>query len=296
VQIVGFFLGSAGLLYLLPLMVRARPALRPTTLLTAWNWGMAALVLWCAAWIGTLALPESAVGWVDLCWYLAALLLLCATVAVLGAKRPGARVWGWFVLVPLMCVLGWPTLFTFREGVPPQPLVLMDPAVLAFGVVCVMGVGNYFGTRFAPAAGCLGLALVAAVAPFGGARVPWPMAAETSRIVATCSLAAAGGLARMLAMVVPEEASAFDRLWFDFRDYFGIVWGRRIQDRFNDAAAKSNWPARIGLDGFHWEAGTSASADQREAIEAALRWLLRRFVDPDWIDRRLQTTSREPTP
>jgi hypothetical protein len=288
VQWVGLILGSAGLVYLLPVVMGARSALRPTTLLTAWNWCMAALVLWSAGWVGMLALPESAAGCVDLLWYLAALLLLCATVAVLGAKRPGARVWAWFVLLPLVCVLGWPALFTLREGLPPQRLALMDPAVLAYGVVCVMGVGNYFGTRFAPAAGCLGLALVAAVAPFGGASVPWPLAPETSRIVATCSLAAGGWLARMLATVVPEGAAPFDRLWFDFRDYFGIVWGRRIQDRFNDAAAQSNWPVRIGLDGFHWEANAPADAAQREAIEAALRWLLRRFVDPDWIDRRLK--------
>ena len=65
-QIVGLILGSVGLLSLLPVVVRSRLALRPTTLLTAWNWGMAALVLWYAAWMGMLTLPESAAGWVDL--------------------------------------------------------------------------------------------------------------------------------------------------------------------------------------------------------------------------------------
>ena len=115
-----------------------------------------------------------------------------------------------------------------------------------------------------------------------------------------------------------------DRLWFDFRDTFGIVWGRRILERLQMRAESERWPMRLTDDGW---APTSESlaatpqpatplpaavapgaADQIQpdrhdetaaAVvwpqllsqdprpEQALRWLLRRFVDPEWIDQRL---------
>ncbi len=109
----------------------------------------------------------------------------------------------------------------------------------------------------------------------------------------------------------------FDKLWFDFFDTFGIVWGRRIQDRVNFIATREGWPARLELDGFVWSDdlkpavpdGTTVSAnlqelqingqqkysDNREIesrIEYTFRWLLRRFVDPAWIDERLGLTSQ----
>jgi hypothetical protein len=89
----------------------------------------------------------------------------------------------------------------------------------------------------------------------------------------------------------------FDRLWSDFRDFFGIVWARRILDRVNFTAGEQNWPLRLHLDGFapfDSKAGRSGavpshevSAAESQKIEHALRWLLRRFVDPQWIDERL---------
>ena len=112
-------------------------------------------------------------------------------------------------------------------------------------------------------------------------------------------------------------ATRFDRLWFDFFDLFGIVWGRRIQDRVNDIANLEQLPARLELDGFVWpQASTKSNLPvardgevsltnqpmsiqqerDRAAVEARiehiLRWLLRRFVDASWIDSRLGSNSR----
>ena len=102
-------------------------------------------------------------------------------------------------------------------------------------------------------------------------------------------------------------ATKFDQLWFDFFDLFGIVWGRRIQDRVNFIANQDRLPVRLEIDGFVWTPQVVASVpavngsspsgqsikestndDARNAearLEHILRWLLRRFVDPVWIDR-----------
>ncbi len=95
-----------------------------------------------------------------------------------------------------------------------------------------------------------------------------------------------------------------DQLWLDFFDTFGVVWGRRIQDRVNFIAEKECWPTRLELQGFVWtdtseEPSFQALTDEVGAItdpacavteariEHTFRWLLRRFVDPPWIDERL---------
>ena len=106
----------------------------------------------------------------------------------------------------------------------------------------------------------------------------------------------------------------FDRVWFDFFDTFGIVWGRRIQDRVNFIAKKEGLPVQLELDGFVWNRepirGTESeignlqpnhadcgptlreTAEIELRMEHILRWLLRRFVEPTWIDQRLGTTAK----
>ena len=115
----------------------------------------------------------------------------------------------------------------------------------------------------------------------------------------------------------PVAQNRFDRLWFDFFDTFGIVWGRRIQDRVNFIASKENWPSRLELDGFVWsdesepvipgvgiESANLQNLQQdtqhqdtnvtriESRVEYTFRWLLRRFVDPAWIDERLGVNSQ----
>ncbi len=86
----------------------------------------------------------------------------------------------------------------------------------------------------------------------------------------------------------------FDRVWNDFRDHFGIVWARRVQDRLNETGRKESWPGRIELHGFLWKdpADVAARESANPKIEHALRWILRRFVDPEWIDARLDKHSK----
>ncbi|MCY2963898.1 MAG: hypothetical protein NT069_09670, partial [Planctomycetota bacterium] len=85
-----------------------------------------------------------------------------------------------------------------------------------------------------------------------------------------------------------------ERVWRSFRDLFGVVWSRRVQERFNEQAQQERWNVRIGFNGFEdsagrpWDAHPPTAADVA-AAETHLRWLLQKFVESDWIDRRLKT-------
>ena len=90
------------------LSIRLRTGVRGTTLTTSASWGVAVAVSWCvtATLIATWFRESS--EWQDQLWYWTAVLSLVPPIAVLGAKRPGSEAWNFFVLLPLVCVLGWP--------------------------------------------------------------------------------------------------------------------------------------------------------------------------------------------
>lgn len=267
---------------------RARRSLVPTTLVSAWRWSLVAVLAWSLAWILTLA-PFASTAILDHLWYTAGLLLLCPPIAVLGARRPGTGVWTAFVILPLLAVLGWPLFTVWTAGFEPQPLRLETPALLGFALVLIMGVGNYLGTRFRVSAAVYGVAVCLAVGPVSAVA---PTDLQSSLIawqLATIGL----GLSYVLVAVsmnrTASRPSDFDRLWEDYRDTFGIVWGRRLQDRLNSIARQQKWPTRLEQDGFVWsdDATPAERAETAQKIEQSLRWLLRRFVDSEWIDARL---------
>ena len=88
----------------------------------------------------------------------------------------------------------------------------------------------------------------------------------------------------------PNRPTGWDRVWQDFRDHFGIVWSFRLMTRVNEVARREEWPWTLTNDGLrhvslaHAYAGDPA-ADPR--VDRTFRWLLKQFVDPEWIDARL---------
>jgi len=77
---------------------------------------------------------------------------------------------------------------------------------------------------------------------------------------------------------------------------FGIVWAKRIQERFNDDARRRGLKLRLGFQGLENLTGPKSSGmksddgfdpESLSAAESSLRWLLQKFVDPGWIDQRL---------
>jgi len=269
--------------------------LRQTTLPTATWWALGGLVIAIVAQSIELANPDQANGWVDLGWYFAAVVLLCPGIAVLGARRPGASVWAFFVLLPLVLVLMWPAVASFQVARPAEPIEIEVPALLGFGLVLIMSGGNYFGTRYTMSTFYYAGAIVLLVVPMSVASPDFFPERSTSRFIASLGfLLAISETNRRSKAESDDEISRFDVLWFDFMDSFGMVWAKRVMDRVNESARHEKWAMHLELHGFV-PIAESPSADvllhTEERIEHTFRWLLKRFVDPEWIDARLQ----EPT-
>lgn len=270
---------------------QVRMACRFTTLDSVWVWWLASKSAWLAATLASALGPPLTEGFRDQFWYAAAVLLLCPPIAILGARRPGSRWWSWFIVVPLVCVMGWPAAEAWRNGWPPDPLVLDAPVVIGYAVVLVMGLGNYFGTCFTRPAILLAVAALLNVSAFWHDRPGWMPNAVWSHVGAAAGVIAATWWAAFVFRRRNVSAWPLERVWLDFRDLFGIVWARRVQERFNETARRSGWLVRLSPIGFVTEAGQRVSPHEvdshtADAMEAWLRWLLRRFVDADWIDRR----------
>ena len=79
----------------------------------------------------------------------------------------------------------------------------------------------------------------------------------------------------------PEARSNCERLWFWFRDNWGVVWALRVLERFNRAAEVSHWPVRLtwfGIVSPPGEAGALPPASPEE-LEVTFRNLMKRFAD-----------------
>ena len=83
-------------------------------------------------------------------------------------------------------------------------------------------------------------------------------------------------------------------VWSDFRNSFGVVWSRRIMERFNQQAAEGRWEVRLETEGFVWGADPDGVSRESAEAERFLRWLLRRFVDDEWIDVRMASGPAAP--
>ncbi|MFO1092105.1 MAG: hypothetical protein U0992_02175 [Planctomycetaceae bacterium] len=166
----------------------AGPALRPTSLRLAWGWALAAGAATAVVWLVTNVSGQLASPWDDIAWYAVAELLLCPPIAVLGARRPGVAVWNWFVLLPLISVLGWPLATAIAYGATPGSFTVDTPLLLGVLLVLVMGCGNYLGTRYQASAVLLFLTVFLLIEPL---LLRWGIRKELSRLLAVWSLGAA---------------------------------------------------------------------------------------------------------
>jgi hypothetical protein len=73
----------------------------------------------------------------------------------------------------------------------------------------------------------------------------------------------------------PAPASELDRLWVAYRDRFGLVWGQRMCEQFNRAAANAGWSVVLGWQGLR-AAGAGTPPSTAQAL-ATLQAVLKRF-------------------
>jgi hypothetical protein len=237
---------------------------RRTTLLQAVNWSAAAWL----GWVGMVALNGQGAARGEMARYLALCLTGCAGVAVLGARRPGVGAWN-FVVLGLLAVMLLPVgQWLVLGGRPLDVVRLLVPA----GTVAVAAL-NYLPTRLAPGALLLGTGCGWELVTLGEPS----LAGEWLRPGWLC-VAAAPWAAWLNCVVAPPPAAEFDRLWLGFRNRFGLVWGQRVREQFNRAAANAGWPVQLYWQGLALLAGSAAPEQPtQEEIVQTLRLLLRRF-------------------
>lgn len=274
-------------------VLQTRVVLCRTTLVESWSWGAVALAVWTATWLFTDVLNIAREGLADQLWFASAILMVTPFTSALGARRPGSRVWSAFIVLPVTIVLFLPAATAWSRDLEIAPLHLEAPMLAGYALVLVMGTGNYLGTRFAASAGLAAAACLLVVVPMSTVGAHYSLARRPSHSLATLLLTAAVWRAAWQARQKSKRpgTTSLDRLWIDFRDLFGIVWARRVLDRLNEAARQGNWPIRLHLHGFvpvEPAKPIALSAEEAEQVDHALRWLLRRFVDPEWIDERLE--------
>jgi hypothetical protein len=237
-----------------------------TSLRHALVWAAVAWLAWGAA---LLALEFTAPLEVRAVRYLALSLVGCAGVAVLGARRPGVAAWN-FVIIGLLSVL----LLFLAESVVAGGGKLGPLRATFLAVTLAIGILNYLPTRMAPAAlllaiGC-SLELWDLVRP---ATAP-PMTALPAELLILLAPVAALAVSWLPARATNEA----DRLWRNFRDEFGLIWGLRLREQFNRAAANAGLAVELSWSGIR---PTSGSADTAETVHDAslniLRPLLKRF-------------------
>jgi hypothetical protein len=242
--------------------------------------------------------------------YAAAITTFAPTMAVLGAKRPQHFAWQ-FIVLTLLVVLALPSLeaalFTTGNG----PLELHAARRWFLVILIAVGLVNYLPTRAWPAACTYAAAqtcLLSDYLPVTG----WP--AAVSKPLAGLGLMAIAFWLIALGWPRRTPAVGLERIWLDFRDAYGLVWGLRVQERYNATAAKNGWPVRVtwremviadvpgSQDAERSTHVASACPDPaaaqnqpNEAVVRGLSSLLRRFVSREWIATRFSHTRRQGT-
>ncbi len=266
----------------------SRRVLRHSTLTVARHWAAIAVATWGVAWLAE-AFPERVSQTTrDQLWYAVPLVTLCPLLSALGARRPGHRVWTLFVLLPMLAVLGWPALTVWVSRAP-AVVRLEAPTLTGLTLVVLMGAGNYFGTRFSVAVSLLVVSLVLVVVPLTAALAATVAPSWPWRLAATILLGIAASETLRQLRQLPVVPGDWNHLWREFRALFGIVWANRLEERVRLTAQQERWAVSIGATGFEPITGDGLLPPEQTAKrqDQTLRWLLRRFVDPEWIDARL---------
>ena len=219
--------------------------------------------------------------WVAPLRFAAGCTTFCPVVALLGAKRPQDRHW-WLIVGSLWVVLSLPSLETLLLQ-PGQALEVQDARSWFLAVLILLSSSQWLLTRHWRSSILLGFGQAALLGPCLPGN--WPSAPWLAAACFCTALAAASGR-----RPAKRNGRPWDLVWLDFRDAFGLLWSLRVCERLSAAAALGRWPETLTWEGWAPIAENDATwtDEAREAREAAVRGLLRRFVPSDWIDARLE--------
>jgi hypothetical protein len=270
----------------------------------AWRGASGTALRWSVAWAFAailLGLLAQVVG-LDETWdsgrpraghiaYLSTLATLAASTSILNARRPGSGAWAMLMaLLVLVFLVPWlEGAGLVRSPMGWERLRLNAPWTIFYGLLVLTGITNYFPTRFSVASLWLAVALI--LAYLGLTRTGWfPSWRGWTWSASPWFLSLAIWTADAVASRKPIEIAGFDRLWFWFRDHWGVVWALRVQERFNRTAQSSGWPIRLTWQGSIPASGSNnrSAVAVPQAAEATLKMLLRRFADETRLDAESQ--------
>ncbi len=274
-------------------VLRMTRSVRHTSLTAAVTWAIWFQVTLTVTTIATVAKSRITSGILDQLWYLTAVSALCPFVAVLGARRGRLLEWSLFIVLPVIVVLEWPALAQIVRCWHGQRLDLELPTLLGYAVVLVMGIGNFIGTRFTLPAIAFAVGWAAIVFLTHSSIENLWMRRDPAFFVSLAQFTFwrwAFHFADQQKLVT----NGWTRVCHDFRDDFGVVWSTRLMNRVNEVAQREQWPWTLTADGLESVSKESQptidpNADPR--VDHAFRWLLKPFVNPEWIDERLTAST-----
>lgn len=285
------------------ILTRAYWTLRDSTLVIPWLWAVAAFGLITSSVLYAAFLLDDRLATAYMAThYLAACGTLCPFVALIGAKRPQHAAWS-FVIIALWCVFALPA----AEVLLLQPGQLLEVnsfrswflLALLLAELC-----SFLFTRYALSCLLLVVGQVIWLADW----LPWgrwiPMGAFDWELMGLLCAGTAIVTAQVVSLRQTRAANEFDRLWFDFRDAFGLFWSLRLIERVNDTAQQAGWDFDLGWSGFRtkskFEPLSKLPPETETALRNCLQGLLRRFVSREWIAQRLggelESATMESTP
>jgi len=265
-----------------------RPAIAETTLVSAAWWTAATAVAIAGVELMHVAIPLDG-KWLAPLRFCAAVLSFCPFISVLGAKRPQHLAWN-FVVLSLWGIVSLSAL-TALAMQRADRFVLGDARAWMLWALILMGLINYLPTGNRLAALLVAAGQVILFAP----HLPLLRGVDfLTKLPAGPSLALFLFAMGLILVERPSQAIRdglgrpsyeFDRLWLDFRDSFGLLWGLRLQERVNVASTAAKWDIELQWHGFP---AKGIPAKHREAVRQAMTGLLRRFVSHEWIAARLE--------
>jgi hypothetical protein len=269
-------------------LLSRRRAIAQTTLLAAWWWTLAALLVWSLVEIAAaLASPVANKAWLEPLRLAAVALSFCPVVALVGSKRPQHAAWN-FVVLSLWGIVALPAAeaFFLNRG---QRIAMGDARGWFLWILILLTPINLVPTRYWLAALFVAASQVLTLSPHLPLirRVLVSHAELLGLALCVVALAIGWGFSRC----ERSTTNAYDRLWLDFRDSFGLFWGLRVQERINAAAQQQGWDLELTWSGFRRRNDGTPLTTIDAAIEPTLRTtfkgLLRRFVSHDWIAAQL---------
>lgn len=267
---------------------------RHTSLTGAAGWAVWFQLTLTVTTIATLFKSRMQPGVLDQLWYLTAVSALCPFVAILGARRGRLIEWSLFIVLPLIIVLEWPALAQLTRCWHNQRLELETPALIGFALVLVMALGQFFGTRYP-------LSILSWMAAWG--NVGWSLRSSTAALLidrnADQRIAVFFLLQFWFAVAFetwrrPIATSGWNRVWTDYLNSFGNLWAMRLMARVNEVARRDNWPwilTETGLNPVDPQNVLAGDPLADPRVDQAFRWLLKPFVDSEWIDERITAST-----